>query len=156
MASLVESAVAVESNTVEPVRRDLMVSSPSGRSSSLSVQGEQAFIGPILECGIWTVARDVDSKGKGLETEVALSKESPASKVDAVTTANGKVDYRWAFASNLTSRSESDLKPRGELLTADSLSVVSLGGRSIWFYLALLGLLLLTTEWWLYQRRVIG
>ena len=109
----------------------------------MSAEGEQAFIGPILECGLWTVAPASDGKSGAKDAiKQVLGKEN--------------FDYRWAFASNLTNRSESDLKPRGELLTADSLSVVSLGGRAIWFYLALLGLLLVTTEWWLYQRRVVG
>lgn len=130
-----ESAVEVESTSVDSVRMDLRVSSPSGKSSAVSARGDLAIIGPILECGLWTV----DGTGRARAD----------AKID-------KVDYRWTFASNLTNRSESDLKPRGTLLTADSLSVVSLGGRAIWFYLALLGLLLATTEWWLYQRRVVG
>jgi hypothetical protein len=148
-----EAAVAVESNETESLRRDLVVNSPSGRHTAISVQGEQAFIGPILECGVWTVSHDQPPPGNEAnnnegKTRVALAASTSDDKE--------KIDYRWAFASNLTNRSESDLKPRGQLLTADSLSVVSLGGRSIWFYLALLGVLLLTTEWWLYQRRVVG
>jgi von Willebrand factor type A domain/Aerotolerance regulator N-terminal len=138
-----DSAVAVESAAPTQLRRDFHVSSPSGKSLAMSAEGEQALIGPILECGLWIVAPASDSK-----TETKDGTQRTAS--------NAKVDYRWAFASNLTNRSESDLKPRGELLTADALSVVSLGGRAIWFYLAMLGLLLVTTEWWLYQRRVVG
>ena len=143
LESVNDSAVAVESAAPPQLRRDLHVSSPSGKSLAMSAEGDQALIGPILECGLWTVAPASDTK-----TE---TKEGTKQMVG-----NAKVDYRWAFASNLTNRSESDLKPRGELLTADSLSVVSLGGRAIWFYLALLGLLLVTMEWWLYQRRVVG
>ncbi len=130
-----ERAVAVEPTTAQQTPLDLRVRSPSGRSSAVSAQGDFVIIGPILECGLWTV----DSTGR----------DKADAKMD-------QVDYRWTFASNLANRSESDLKPRGTLLTADSLSVVSLGGRAIWFYLALLGLLLATTEWWLYQRRVVG
>ena len=137
------AAVAVESSATTHLRRDLHVSSPSGKSLAMTAEGDQALIGPILECGLWTVAPTNDAK-----TETKEGAKEMAT--------NAKVDYRWAFASNLTNRSESDLKPRGELLTADSLSVVSLGGRAIWFYLAMLGLLLVTTEWWLYQRRVVG
>jgi len=138
-----DSAVAVESTASIQSRRDLRVSSPSGKSSALSAEGDQALIGPILECGLWTVALAGDAKSEtGEDSKPVVGKE--------------KVDYRWTFASNLTNRNESDLKPRGELLTADSLSVVSLGGRAIWFYLVMLGLLLVTTEWWLYQRRVVG
>ncbi len=138
-----DSAVAVESAAPTQLRRDLHVSSPSGKSLAMSAEGDQALIGPILECGLWTVAPASDVKTETKEGAKEMATDA-------------KVDYRWAFASNLTNRSESDLKPRGELLTADSLSVVSLGGRAIWFYLAMLGLLLVTTEWWLYQRRVVG
>lgn len=137
-----DSAIAVESTSTELSRRELRVSSPSGKKSAISAQGEHVLIGPILECGLWTVA------------PIRESKDAPG--IAKVEPDQGIVDYRWTFASNLTNRSESDLKPRGELQTADSLSVVSLGGRAIWFYLALLGLMLLTTEWWLYQRRVVG
>jgi hypothetical protein len=138
-----DSAVAVESAAPTQLRRDLKISSPSGKTLAMSAEGDQALIGPILECGLWTVAPggEVKSETKEGTKQVAT---------------NAKVDYRWSFASNLTNRSESDLKPRSELLTADALSVVSLGGRAIWFYMAMLGLLLVTTEWWLYQRRVVG
>jgi len=151
--SAVESAVAVESTSAEPTRRALQAISPSGKSSSLSALGENALIGPILECGLWTVAPASDSKASDSKAGAPKSVETGQASVP---TDKGKTDYRWTFASNLTNRSESDLKPRGNFLTADSLSVVSLGGRAIWFYLALLGLLLVTTEWWLYQRRVVG
>ena len=99
------------------------------------------------------MAPSTDFKDNGKPKAASKSKDTGIPKVNL---RNGKADYRWTFASNLTNRSESDLKPRGELQAADSLSVVSLGGRAIWFYLALLGLVLLTTEWWLYQRRVVG
>ena len=148
-----ESAVAIESAVADLSRRDFRVSSPSGKNSAISAQGEQALIGPILECGLWTVAPSTESKDEGKPKAASKSKDTGIAKVYL---GNGKADYRWTFASNLTNRSESDLKPRGELQTADLLSVVSLGGRAIWFYLALLGLVLLTTEWWLYQRRVVG
>ena len=141
------------SASTEPARRALQVSSPSGKTTSLSAQGENALIGPILECGLWTVAPASESKS----SESKFSESNPAETAPAsVAKEKGKIDYRWSFASNLSNRSESDLKPRGNLLTADSLSVVSLGGRSIWFYLALLALVLVTTEWWLYQRRMVG
>ena len=150
--NLKESAVAIESTGADLSRRDLRVSSPSGKNSAISAQGGQALIGPILECGLWTVAPSTEFKENG-KPKASKTKDAGIAKVNLE---NGKADYRWTFASNLTNRSESDLKPRGELQTADSLSVVSLGGRAIWFYLALLGLVLLTIEWWLYQRRVVG
>ena len=59
-------------------------------------------------------------------------------------------------ASNLCNREESDLRPRGELARPKELGLMSLGGWSIWFYLAMLALALVTLEWWLYQRRVVG
>ena len=152
------SAVAVVSASTEPARRPLQVSSPSGKNTLLSAQGENAFIGPILECGLWTVAPASEPKAsdpKASDPKASDSKSGETSPA-SVASEKSKTDYRWTFASNLSNRSESDLKPRGKLLAADSLSVVSLGGRAIWFYLALLGLVLVTAEWWLYQRRVVG
>ena len=151
-----DTAIAVESNATTGERLDLQVSSPSGKNSAISVQGEQTFIGPILECGIWRVTPEKIADAIKETPAIAKSDGDKTSVAPSLETETGKIDYRWTFASNLTNRSESDLKPRAELLAADSLSVVSLGGRAIWFYLALIGLLLLTAEWWLYQRRVIG
>ncbi|MFO7902645.1 MAG: VWA domain-containing protein [Pirellulaceae bacterium] len=60
------------------------------------------------------------------------------------------------LACNLVSTEESDLRPKVELPRAEQLGMTLLGGRSIWFYLTLLAVTLIATEWWLYQRRIIG
>ena len=43
-----------------------------------------------------------------------------------------------------------------KLETPSDFGMLSLGGRSIWFYLVFAGLVLFAVEWWLYQRRVVG
>ena len=141
-----DAAIAVEANNSNAERRDLQVQSPSGLRIAVSTQTEQATIGPILECGLWSV-----TPGPNKSVEASATKSDNA-KESAVT----PVDYRWTFASNLTNRNESDLNPRGEMQTPGSLSLMSLGGRAIWFYVTLLAIALIAAEWWLYQRRVIG
>jgi hypothetical protein len=59
-------------------------------------------------------------------------------------------------ACNLVDAAESDLRPRGELADVEGRALVSLGGQSMWFYLTLLAAGLIATEWWLYQRRIVG
>jgi hypothetical protein len=143
-------AIAVESSSSILERRDLHVHSPSGLQTTITTQSDQATIGPVMECGLWSVAPATNKTSKDSNSAQTSSKnESAASAVTPI-------DYRWTFASNLTNRNESDLKPRGELASAGSISMMSLGGRAIWFYLTLLALLLMATEWWLYQRRVVG
>ena len=60
------------------------------------------------------------------------------------------------LACNLSNREESDLRPRAALPSVDQFGLLSLGGRSIWFYCVLLALALVAVEWWLYQRRIVG
>ena len=57
---------------------------------------------------------------------------------------------------NLADAAESDLRPRAELTDIGSLHMLALGGRSLWFYLTLIAAGLIVTEWWLYQRRIVG
>jgi hypothetical protein len=59
------------------------------------------------------------------------------------------------LAVNLCDAAESDLKPRLEIV-ADDTSRTRSGQRSLWFYLAFLGLGLVVGEWFLYQRRIVG
>ena len=61
-----------------------------------------------------------------------------------------------SIACNLADAAESDLRPRAELTDIGSLHMLALGGRSLWFYLTLLAAGVIVTEWWLYQRRIVG
>lgn len=58
-------------------------------------------------------------------------------------------------AVNLCDASESDLRRRGELDSAEP-DRRQAGYRSIWFYLTCLALALVVGEWFLYQRRIVG
>ena len=67
-------------------------------------------------------------------------------------------EWRQPFGVSLLSKSESDLKPRdalqvgaGKPLQAESRGRAN---KELWGYLALLGLLLLGIEWWVYHRGV--
>ena len=63
---------------------------------------------------------------------------------------------RVATRDHLVDAAESDLRPRGELTDVEGRTLLSLGGQSLWFYLTLLATGLIATEWWLYQRRIVG
>ncbi len=67
-----------------------------------------------------------------------------------------RAEHVHYLACNLSSREESDLRPRTQLPTTDEFWLLSLGGRSIWFYCVLMALALAAVEWWLYQRRIVG
>lgn len=67
-------------------------------------------------------------------------------------------EWKQQFGVSLLSKSESDLKPRdaiqvgaGKPLQAESKGRAN---KELWGYLALLGLLLLCVEWWVYHRGV--
>jgi von Willebrand factor type A domain/Aerotolerance regulator N-terminal len=128
--------VSAKKNDEERV--DLLLQSPSGKTIPLAYEQSTAMISQLTECGLWTIGTraDLDSATRFLTNIEDL----PLVRL----------------ACNLCNREESDLTPRVALQTTDSLGMVRLGGRSIWFYLALIGLIIGAVEWWLYQRRVIG
>ena len=102
----------------------------SGHVAPASVSGERAVVGPVDRVGLVR-----------LGPRQAIESESG--------------DETMALAVNLCDRGESDLRPRGES-DPQPLSLAGVGRRSIWFYLACLGLGLVVVEWFLYQRRVVG
>ncbi len=102
----------------------------SGHVAPASVSGERAVVGPV--------------------DRVGLLRLGPRPVVQAERT--GEV---MRLAVNLCDRVESDLRPRGEI-DPEPVSIAGVGRRSIWFYLACLGLGLVVVEWFLYQRRVVG
>ena len=121
-------------STAEPVKLALqtehaqvLLRSPSGREEVFPCQDGSASLGRLGESGVWTV----------LEPE------------------SGRILSR--IASNLFSVSESNLRLATEVpvQTEVETEVNATFVRPIWYYLALLALLLTTAEWWLYQRRWI-
>jgi Ca-activated chloride channel family protein len=64
----------------------------------------------------------------------------------------------YAFAANLLSPSESNLKPRSEVTLGGRRvaggSALTTSNREIWRHLALIALLILALEWYAYHRRI--
>ena len=108
--------------------------SPSGSIKPLAV-GESVRVGPFDEIGLWWA---------GPETEVAKIDDAAAFSADLV-----------PIAVNLTNPAESDLQPNSELPEPPVTSAVW-GGHSLWFYLALAGIIGICLEWFLYQRRIVA
>jgi hypothetical protein len=121
----------------EAVERDLQRDSSDGLSAksdtstaASAASSPDVSLGPIDECGIWTL----------------VAKESP--EREAVTA---------EFAVNLANERESDLRPREEL-KADSTAATLAGSwfvRPLWFYIAACVCAITVVEWLLHQRRVI-
>lgn len=122
----------------------------TGTVAAASVTEERAVIGPIDHIGLITL-RPVPpphappaSPSAAPDTGSSADTGSPAPSGEAI-----------RLAANLCDRQESDLKPRLEP-PSQSLSLSGSGRRSLWFYLACTALGLITAEWFLYQRRVVG
>ena len=112
----------------------LAIKSPQGTLQQLPAGLTEATIGPLDECGIWSVEA-VGKDGQSTETTKSLVE----------------------LACNLSNRQESDLRVPEALL--DSRESASLAGgwftRPLWFYLVALAWLWAGIEWFLYQRRWI-
>jgi hypothetical protein len=123
----------------------LVCHSPSGRIVPLPNGALKSPIGPLDECGVWSVVRQVAGTG---------SVPSPKDGTGAVPTTEPIIE----FACNLASRTESDLRVPEALLKAQPRAVLAAGWftRPIWFYLVGAAWLLAAVEWFLYQRRWIS
>ncbi len=140
--------VVVESGTVR-AKPDLELVSPSQQTIPLTAIDEKVTIGPLLETGLWTIRPAKPDKDVTPVNSTAASLTS--------TPEVGSDDSRTIrVACNLVDAAESDLRPRGELADVEGRALLSLGGQSLWFYLTLLAAGLIVTEWWLYQRRIVG
>ena len=120
--------------------------SPSQQTFPIATSNEQATIGPLLETGLWIIRPAAKANDDG--TAPSASNNS----IVAVAADPGII----SVACNLANAAESDLRPRAELDNIESLHMLSLGGHSLWFYLTLVAACLIVTEWWLYQRRIVG
>jgi hypothetical protein len=111
--------------------RDLVLRAPDGGTQKLPQGASRFTIGPLDQAGIWSV----------IDTAPA---ETPVQR----------------YACNIMNRAASDLRPPAELAavhSADDTGLVSgLFGRPIWFVLIALAWLLVSVEWYLYQRRWIS
>jgi hypothetical protein len=120
--------------------------SPSHRVTPLALTGDQLTLGRLLETGLWTV-RQVNLAG-----EKPILTPTPT---ESATEGTG-AENTTLVACNLVNAEESDLRPRGELEELQGRNLAILGGQSLWLYLTLAATLLIATEWWLYQRRIVG
>lgn len=125
--------------SAEAGKGGLALLAPDGRSKPLPVSGNKVTVGPLDECGVWSIVREPAEVSKPASKENA--KEAPKPLLEV--------------ACNLASRSESDL--RSSLPAMDSASLAGgFGGWPIWVVLCALALALAGLEWYLYQRRWIS
>jgi hypothetical protein len=113
------------------------------------VGAAKTTIGPLDQCGVWAI--------EGQEPSQAASSPGRSSSSRAVGEADTKAEApKLEFACNLANRVESDLRPPELRSSPAQADLLGIGGRPIWFYLTLAGLILITIEWHLYQRRWIS
>jgi hypothetical protein len=108
---------------------DLQLWTPDRHGRKLPSNITKATIGPLDQCGIWSIGAQPAGAG----------------------TTDG-----LRFACNLANRAESDLRPPEGLAAEAPSLAASFGVRPIWFYLLVLAWLLAGLEWFLYQRRWIS
>lgn len=115
----------------------LVLKSPSGQSRVLPRGASKASLGPLDECGVWSV----DPANSDVAQRKADTSGSPVLEL----------------ACNLANRCESELRPAESLLAARPAESLAGGWftRPIWFYLVALAWLVAAGEWFLYQRRWI-
>ncbi len=106
---------------------------PDGHKKALPVSGGKVTVGPLDQCGVWSIRRPAAAEGKAEEPPVL------------------------EIACNLAARAESDLRVPSSLVPMQEASIGGgFGGWPLWFMLALVAGTLLVVEWYLYQRRWIS
>lgn len=148
----------VKSDVKKQSTEDFMLRSPAGALTPLARDESTAVLSMLNYCGLWTIGTD-DALQKDPWLPKAVdgqTAERESTQRDSAQVLASDDPQLVRVACNLCNREESDLKPRVKLETPSDFGMLSLGGRSIWFYLVLAGLMLVAIEWWLYQRRVVG
>jgi len=129
-----DEAAPAESAAQMPAE-PLVLVSPTGQKLSVPENVERTSLGPLDECGIWSLQR--------------------AAERESVSGQDGRTTNIDQYAVNLASREESDIRS-AEQAGGGPVMMAGFGGRPLWFYLAAVGLVLTTLEWYLYQRRWIA
>jgi von Willebrand factor type A domain/Aerotolerance regulator N-terminal len=115
----------------------LALQAPDGRTKPRPNLGNKVTVGPLDQCGVWSIVRPTSDGSKAS----AKGQDAPKPLLEV--------------ACNLASRSESDL--RTPLPTTTRASLASgFGGWPIWVILCSMALALAGLEWYLYQRRWIS
>jgi hypothetical protein len=125
----------------------LLLKSPTGELKPLPAI-ERMTIGPLDHCGVWSIVEDPGSAELGKATAPKSGDKTQPDETPLL-----------EIACNLASATESDVRPPEELLansTTASPVLAGIGSRPVWFWLLLMGLVLTTLEWVMYQRRVIS
>lgn len=147
----------VESSTTDQFAKYELVS-PDGNVMPVATGSGQATVGPLMRTGLWQLrptavevvgGNQVRTKELAESSKVGLGNENVENESD-------RPAETLTLACNLTSREESDLRPRLELQKTEDSDMMLLGGRSLWFYLTMLAVGLIAVEWWLYNRRIVG
>lgn len=143
------SLASISSNDfARPVKgQALLLQTPAGELKPLPLNADRMTVGPLDRCGIWKIIEEssVVPAHHGVANKTADSGERPPPLLE--------------IACNLASAAESDVRPPEDLLAADvvvSPVLAGLGSKPTWFWQLLLGLILTTIEWALYQRRVLS
>jgi hypothetical protein len=124
-------AVRLPDSSQASAPADRLLWPPQGSPRTLSSVDGAAILGPLDQCGIWTVApRHPSGKGKG--------------------------ESVYEVACNLASERESDLRAEPFTVRGRPPPQAGLTGRPLWFSLLAAVLVLAVLEWALYQRRRIG
>jgi hypothetical protein len=121
--------------------KQLRLESPSGATSEILVRDDHVTIGPLAECGIWTLTPSVGWAAPANPTTVQ--------------TEDRRVQPTLQIACNLADPVESDLRAI-DVPTSPAEPLTAGFSRPLWFYLTLLAWGLMGTEWWMYQRRKIA
>jgi hypothetical protein len=102
---------------------------PDGQTRKLPPGVTRTTVGPLDQCGVWSIVADTPDA-------------APIQEI----------------ACNLANREESDLRPPESLpsLGEEPARAIGFAGRPIWFYLLAAAWLLAGLEWYLYQRRWIS
>lgn len=148
-----ERIEVVSTTDQEQTKAAWWLRSPTGRMLPVADERSKVVMSDLLESGLWA-----------LGTPDTLRAFKPhGDKRYEVTEFDKQVGEvgQWPtgltlVACNLSNARESDLTPAASLAAPQSLQWSSIGGRAIWFYLVLFAVGLVATEWWLYQRRLVG
>ncbi len=122
-------------------RREFLLTAPNGDETTVTALGGIATIGPLDQCGIW---------------RLTAKEEGGAAGSGGVAEEEAGEPRGIRIACNLSNPQESNLRPAETEATGSIQTLhAGLGGKPIWFYLALVACALVATEWYLYQRRWI-